>query len=166
MAKRTLRKIVIAPEMSVESFLIFSEHLGLLEDESNSDIEIELTSDGGSAHSALAYCGRMRLSNCKLTVTLYGIAASAAVLILAAADHRRMTREAWVMVHEDSGKLKGAVVDLEREAAHLRRLETQWALLLKEHTGTAAAIWTKLHKQTTYLDASDCLKLGLIDEII
>ncbi len=69
------------------------------------------------------------------------------------------------MLHEDKDKLNGSVVDLERETQHLRNMETQWSDLLTKCSHTPVN-WTKLHKDTTYLNAHECLKLGLIDEII
>jgi len=129
-------------------------------------ITIELFSTGGDAHSALAIAARIRKSPLEVRITALGQVASAAVLILASGKVRRMTKEAWVMVHEDAGNHKGDIVALEREARQSRRMEDQWAALLEELTGTPAAKWTELHKVTTYLSAEECLALGLVDKII
>lgn len=129
-------------------------------------ITIEINSGGGGTYDALAFAAKIRRCSIPIHVVAYGLVASAAVLILAAGHKRYMTKEAWAMVHEDSAKLKGNVVDLEREAGHLRRMEDQWADLLAEVTATDAEFWKQLHKKTTYLSASECLNLGLVDEVI
>lgn len=134
-------------------------------------VMIELNSGGGSAYDALAFYSQIRKIKegglmCGILAT--GVVASAAVLILAAGTkgQRQMTREAWVMVHEDTNKLKGSTTDLEREAKHMRRMEEQWNNLLAECTGTSAKAWEEMHKKTTYLSAEECLQLGLIDVIV
>jgi ATP-dependent Clp protease, protease subunit len=160
------RVIRIIGSIDEAAFKEFSEQMAALEDASRSPIKIILSSGGGSAYDALAFSARMRLSPCRLMVTAYGLVASAAVLVLASGSRRYMTKESWVMVHEDSDKLNGNVVELEREVAHLRRMEDQWAELLELCTDISAATWTKLHKETTYLTPAQCLKLGLVEEII
>lgn len=161
------RLIRIIGTIDEASFKQFSEELAELENsDRESSIMIELSSGGGVAYDALAFSGRMRNSPCNLVVYVYGVVASAAVLILASGDLRYMAKESWVMVHEDSDKLKGNVVDLERESRHLRRMENQWCSLLEGLTRADKNTWSSLHKETTYLCAKECLDLGLVDGLI
>jgi ATP-dependent Clp protease, protease subunit len=158
---------MLSKDISDETFAEFSEKLR--EFESNKKIntvEIELYSPGGDSYSALAFAGRMRTSPLKINVTAHGLVASAAVLILAYGTKRRMTKESWVMVHEDSGKLRGNVETLEREAKHMRTLENQWMQLLSARTHTTPGVWAALHKEEKYLTSSECLAYGLVDEVI
>lgn len=160
-------RLQIIGEIDSDAYERFSEQLYILECQSpRPKVVIELNSHGGEAVIALAFAARMRLSRCHLTVVVYGEASSAAVLILAQGNDRLMTKEAWCMVHEDSGKISGNVVEMERESLQYRRLENQWAELLEANTGTKASVWTKLHKDTTYLTPQECLELGLITRII
>lgn len=162
------KHIKIIGDISWENYKAFTTQLKDLEDKSNKDEEIviELSSDGGDAHVALAFAARIRLSPFNITIMAMGNVASAAVLVLASGDKRIMSKECWAMVHEDSAELSGTVVDLERESAQLRKMETQWCSLLAEKTHTKADVWNKMHKKTTYLQANECLKLGLIDGVI
>lgn len=161
------RKIYITGPIDEASYLAFSKRLTVLEEQDEIEpIEIELYSFGGEAYSALAFAARMRNSRCHLVVRAHGLVASAAVIILAAGKHREMTKEAWVMVHEDAGEHEGSVTMLEGLAVHARRLELQWNQLLEELTGTTAKKWMDLHAATTYLNAKQCLRLGLIDRIV
>lgn len=151
----------------METYLEFSEQLTELENKSNCDnVYIELCSEGGEAYAALAFYSRMRSTTCPIYIKSYGLVASAAVLILAAGGHRQLSREAWVMVHEDEGTQEGSVSLLEVQIKQGRRLEDQWNTLLSSRTNTTSDGWAALHKSTTYLSAEECLKLGLIDEII
>jgi len=160
------RRVQIIGEINEEAYKEFSNKLYELEYDGSGTIVIELLSNGGEAVTALAFASRIRVSPCKIVVIGYGEVCSAAVLILAYGDERLMTAESWVMVHEDSMKLNGEVRELQREAGHLRRMEDQWASLLEQRTGTKASTWTKLHGDTTYLSATECLNLGLIDGVL
>ncbi len=163
----TKKVIILAEEISDEHSAKFSERLYELErDKKSTTVFIELCSPGGDAYSALAYASRLRNSRLNIVVYASGLVASAAVLVLAYGDYRLMTKEAWVMVHEDSGKLKGDVKKLEKDVEHMRRMERQWCELLRNKTRISSIEWGKLHKQETYLTADDCLLYGLVDEIV
>ncbi len=168
-------KLYITGDINEESFREFSHGLYLLERKRHvtkeakyaKPVRIELNSGGGSAIDALAFYSRMRISPFKFDITLHGCAMSAAVLILAAGDVRRMAKEAWVMVHEDSETIKNAFVkDIEKRGAQLRLLEDQWNELLASRTKASKATWAHLHDDETYLTAEECLAMGLIEEII
>lgn len=162
------RKIYIYGEITDESLKKFSLKLSRLQDESDEDISIELVSEGGDAYAALAYFDLIRNSQCGIRIHAYGYVASAATIILAAGDHRRMSPSSWLMVHEDSTCVDEgmSVSAVERSAAHARRLEQQWCKLLEGVSKTSEEKWAVLHKAETYLTADECLKLGIIDEII
>lgn len=159
------RVIRLIDAISSESFKLFIEESSVLLAESKDPIEVELFSHGGSAEAALAFAAYMRL-NPYFNITAYGEIASSAVLVLACGKVRRMTKEAWVMVHESSTKLRGTVTDLEREAEQLRRMESQWNEIMAERSKVTERSWSGMHKETTYLSAEECLELGLIDEIV
>lgn len=161
------RVIRIIGTIDEDAFNLFDEMLAELENEAKEPIKVILMSSGGDAYSALAFYDRIRLSPCVIHVRGYGCIMSAAVLILAAGDYRCMAENAWVMVHEDVGKIKhGSVVEAEREVKQLRALEDQWNKLLESRTGTTALKWSELHKATTYLNSTQCLELDLVDEVI
>jgi ATP-dependent Clp protease protease subunit len=163
-----MSRIIRVTDITMDAYSLFSQEMDEYEHDEDSDenIIVELSSHGGDAYAALAFASRIRLSGCEVRVVGMGLVASAAVLVLASGHVRVITAEAWVMVHEDSDKLKGSVTDVEREATHMRALEVQWDQLLEKYTKTPAAEWDKLHRQTTYLTAQQCLKLGLVDEVL
>lgn len=166
LAKKKTRVLYITGEINFESYKEFSEALLEAETDKCTHIRIELASDGGDAHAALAFSARMKHSQAEITIIAMGNVASAAVLILASGDHRVMTSEAWVMVHEEQCELTGNVSDLERETRQLRILEDQWAALLEKYTDRNSMFWAAAHKKTTYLGAADCKHFGLVDEVI
>lgn len=165
MAKAPERRIYITDSIDEKMFNKVCEELDVLESGKGA-IELILSSGGGNAYDALAIAGRLRRSHCAINVVGYGLIASAAVIILAYGNHRKLTKETWVMVHEDSGKEAGTIAAMEKSIAHSRRMETQWCQLIAEHTKADFDTWTLLHRDETYLSAKQCMELGLIEEIV
>lgn len=163
-----MRKICLSGSIDEESFAEFCEKLDELEAASTKDVELVLNSIGGNALDAIAFLGRIRTSPCDINVTVYGLAGSAAVLVLAACDYRRMTKESWLMVHEDSGSYRSlSTTEIEKQAKIARAMEDQWSSILEGLTGTKKERWAELHKAgDLYIMPKDCVILGIVDEVI
>jgi len=160
------RHISIYDEINYEQFSRFDTELQALEEESHEPVQVTLSSGGGSAMAGLAFFGRIKNSPCDIIVTAYGEAGSAASLILASGDRRRMHSSAWVLVHEDVGALEGSVTEMEKQLRHMRRLEQQWAAIFASCTTTSASIWESIQSSDKVLSAKECLKYGLVDEVL
>lgn len=158
------RRIQLIGQIDDDSTRNLFEQLNVLEAENNQNIEIELHSEGGFAYNALAIVGRMRQSKCKILVTGYAQVASAAVVILAAGNYRRLSKESFVQVHEDAGEMEGSVSEMEKNIKQFRNDEARWNKTMNELTGNS--VWEELHKRDTYLTPEQCLELNLVDEII
>jgi len=159
-------RIHIIGDITHEAFVDFDTALCTAE-EANEEVEVILSSDGGNAQIALAFFDRIQSADVTVTIVGTGLVASAAVLILAAGHKRQITKNAWVMVHEESlSDLSGDVTAIEREAKQLRSYENQWTALLASVTRTSAEQWTHLHKAEVHIPALQCLAYGLIEEII
>lgn len=143
-------------------------HKFLCAKKTNEPVSIILSSGGGSAYDAIAIHDRLLLHLGPVNIHCYGTAFSAALLVLAAGTHRTMTPNSWVMAHEDLTDVTkhDKVTEAEKRLAHGRRLEQQWCKLLADATKTSVEEWEELHKNETYLSATECLELGLIDEIL
>ena len=163
-----MNRIYIVGEINEESFQQLSQELDRLENNKKVQrVEIILNSSGGAALDALAFYDRIRQSNLRITMTVYGACFSAAVLVLAAGDYRKMSKNAWVMVHEDSSTYKNInTSDLEKAAKISREFEDQWCRLLMEATGTTVNEWKTLHENESYLTPEECKAMNLIQEII
>jgi ATP-dependent protease ClpP protease subunit len=163
--------LYITDEISVESFAVFSAELRDIEQKGKTSmVVVELTSTGGFAEAAIAFYSRIKGCQIPIEIRVLGPCHSAAVLVLAAGDLRKMAKEAWVMVHEEQIDLEElgvmSVSALEKYTRQLRAMEDQWARLLEETTKVSASIWADFHKKETYISAVDCKAMGLIEEII
>ncbi len=160
------RKIRLVGEITEEMYVRFSEQLDELLAESFKPIAIELVSDGGVPELALAISARMRTCGARINVDAFGTVQSAAVAILAAGDFRRLSESTLVMVHDSSDSVKGRVTDIRTKLVQLNAEEKRWCNLLEAQTGTAATVWFQLHSRESFLTPSECLQLGLCDEIL
>lgn len=153
-----------------DAYLQFSAQLDVLERQKKiKSILVEVVSEGGSALVALAFVSRMRMSPIIINTLILGRAASAATLIAAAGAKRYMAKEAWAMVHEDTGEVTGTVTHIEAEVKQLRRMEDQWnGLLAKFSKGKVdAEFWTRLNATgDVHLTPEECLRAGLVDYVV
>lgn len=161
-----MRKILLVGEINEQMYISFSEQLDAYVSKGYQPITIELVSEGGDAMIALAISGRMRNCGVSVNVDAYGLVQSAAVAILAAGDFRRLSSSASVMVHDSSDSIKGRVSQIKECIRHMNVEEKRWCSLLSEQTSTPALVWFQLHEKESYLTPSECLQLGLVDEIL
>ena len=140
--------------------------LGELERTSNDEIIIKINSHGGGVDEALAIVGRITSSPCHIVTEGYGAIMSAATLILACGDRRRMSRFAKFMHHEASYGAMGRHTSIKNEVSQMEREEHQWSQWMAEMSNEDAEFWYKKGVSTnTYFTADKCKKAGVIDEV-
>ncbi len=162
-----MRKIYLLGEVNETMYATFTTELDeLLSTSSTKPVQVELSSEGGTVLDALAIVGRIVNAPCPIHVTVYGKCMSAAVLILACADKRSVSSEAWIMHHEDTLRVKGSTTDLQRMAARAEQDETHWGQLLGKYTKVDEVHWRAWARKTTYFTASEALAMGLVDEVL
>jgi ATP-dependent Clp protease protease subunit len=138
-----------------------------LERESKNPITVRICSGGGSVSEALAIVGRLRASPCDVVTEGYGIIASAATLVLACGNHRRLSRFTTMLVHESSTWLGGKTSAMKEELDQLEREEKQWAGWMAEMSKLTAKQWRqRIVKVEWYMNAEECLEIGVVDELI
>lgn len=143
-----------------------SESLEELEKQPNQKVTIELNSDGGNILDAFAIAARIRFSPCVVDVHVYGRAYSAAVLILAAGDTRKMSKYSFLYFHEALGRYKGSNSQFQVHAAQLKQEEQTFNAAMEEYTGIKAVIWDELALNETFMNSNAALALNLIHGII
>lgn len=143
-----------------------SECLEELEKQPTQKVTIELNSDGGNILDAFAIAARIRSSSCIVDVHVYGRAYSAAVLILAAGDTRKMSKYSFLYFHEAIGRYKGSNSNFQVHAEQLNREEQTFNAAMEEYTGLGADLWDDLAVNETFIDSKTALKLNFIHGII
>jgi len=87
--------------------------------EPDEELELEITSYGGSVTAGLAICNLLKKASAeghKTTAHVVGIAASMASAIACACDNLKIDANAFLMVHQPWTMAIGNAIDLRKEA--------------------------------------------------
>jgi ATP-dependent protease ClpP protease subunit len=131
-------------------------------------VTIRIFSEGGSVYEALAIVGRLRKSKCHITTEGYGCIMSAATIILACGDSRKMSEFATFMHHEAAYELP-----YDRHSNHssyvkqAEREEQLWCKWMARFSKKPPEFWGEFGKHVdSFFFADECLEHGVIDEVI
>lgn len=128
------------------------------------DIDISINSYGGDAFLGIDICNTLRDHNGHVTITITGIAASAASVICMGADKIRAHANTMIMVHNALTLAYGNAKALRKAADDLEKVSH--AAMQSYLKRVDADKMKKLMDEETYLTAQEALEIGLIDEII
>jgi len=160
------RVVRISGDIETGFFDFLDAALCELESQSKGAIVIRINSPGGEVYEALGMAARIRACKRQIVTEGYGHIMSAATLLLASGDKRKMSHLAHFMHHEASYGLEGSHSYIKNEVEQADREHKQWATTMEELTGTAAKFWlTEGIGRNAYFDADTCRDLGIVDEI-
>lgn len=161
------RTIIIDSHLN-NNYTKFSMSLSLLEAQDPTDsVVIELKCFGGCIYDAAAIVGRYTASPCEIIVTGVGIVASAATLILAHGNKRKMSRTGLFMWHHGScyvGDIDAS--KLLHEGKNTDKINKFWCQLMADRSKKTASWWYKQGDKDMYFTSNELLKMGVIDEEI
>lgn len=161
------RIIQIVGPIDEKMFCKVDSELALLEGKSKRPVTFVINSFGGSVYDAIAIVARMRKSPCDIITEVYGQVMSAATIILAAGDKRRMDKLAFFMTHEGSYGAGGTHTQIKHYVQQAERENKMWCKTMAEFSGASAKFWETrgLNGMDCYLSAEQCLKIKVIDEV-
>lgn len=161
------RIITLKNEIDSDMFALVDAGMSEMESDSRKAITIRINSTGGSVYDALAIVGRLKSSKCKILTEGYGAIMSAATLILACGDERKISSLSWTMFHESSYGVEGAHKQVKDIVIQAEREEEQWAKAMESYSNKDAKYWRQIVlNKNSYFDADELLGLGVVDEII
>lgn len=162
-----LRSIQLFGEVNTAMFARLDTALSILEAESKAGITIKINSEGGNPSDAIAIIGRFRRSRCQITTEGYGLIASAATMILASGDKRRMSAESMFMHHEGGLEVSGTVSQVNNLVKQTQREDDIWCATLARVSNQSKEFWLQKSKNSVdwYFSAQECLELGIVEEI-
>jgi len=158
-------------EVDRKMFDYAHEAILLLTAKGSPDIEISITSNGGSVDSGLDVYDLLRLYAGKKVITIYSIAASMGAIIIQACDQRKVARHAKVLIHyvgrrninlyqlKDSEELEKIIKDLQESQDRLE------AILIERTKQSVDIIRDECNKDRT-MTAEEAHAFGLVDEIV
>jgi ATP-dependent protease ClpP protease subunit len=129
------------------------------------DLNVRLNSPGGDVFDGVAIYNMLADHDGQVTITVDGLAASAASFIAMAGDTIRMNRASQMMIHDASGLCIGNAADMTDMAGLLDTISDTIAGIYADRTGTAAADWRAAMHVETWYDAAEAVEAGLATEM-
>jgi ATP-dependent Clp endopeptidase proteolytic subunit ClpP len=133
------------------------------------DMEIVFSSPGGSiidGFELFDFIQELRGRGHKMTTGSLGMAASMAGILLMAGDVRWMGHQAWVMIHRAAFGAIGKTFEIEDEVKYVKRIEERCLGIFTSRSKlTKQKIKRNWDRKDWWIDADECLAMGLVDEI-
>lgn len=129
-------------------------------------IRLFIHSPGGSFFSALSIIDTLR--RCKSPIHTYidGHAASAATLISVVGTKRFATPNSFMLIHQQRMVWEGKHADFIDEIENQKHVTETMKKIYLDRTKMSEQELNSILKRELHIPASECLRLGLIDEII
>lgn len=160
------RSICLTGEIDESMFILVDIALTEMEAQSKATITIRINSPGGSTYDAMAIIGRLKRSKCHIVTEGYGHVMSAATLLLACGDRRRISSYAWFMHHEAAYGVDGKHSEIKNTVNQVEREEKFWAECLAKFTNKDAKFWEKLGVSLDkFYSPQELVDLGVADEV-
>jgi ATP-dependent protease ClpP protease subunit len=160
------RTISLVGEIEASMFTLVDIALTEMEAQSKATITVRINSPGGSTYDAMAIIGRLKSSKCYIVTEGYGHVMSAATLILACGDRRRISKYAWFMHHEAAYEAGGRHSEIKNVWTQVEREEKFWAECLAQFTKRDAKFWEKTGiSLDKFYSPQDLVEMGVADEV-
>jgi ATP-dependent protease ClpP protease subunit len=131
-----------------------------------SEIDLRLNSPGGDAWDGLAIHNALRAHPATVTVTVDGMAASAASLVAMGGDRVLMNRGSQMMVHDAWGMAIGNAADMLKTAEMLGKISDSYADVYAAKAGGDRAEWRAVMRAETWYTAQEAVDSGLADATV
>ena len=155
-----LNKIIRHLDLEME---FLARRLGLSEPP---PIKLHIHSPGGSFFSALSIVDTIK--SCRSPVYTYidGFAASAATLISVVGKKRYATPHSFMLIHQQRMMWEGKHADFLDEIENQKHVTETIRKIYLDHTKMKDKELQSILKRELHMPADECLRLGLIDEIV
>jgi len=148
--------------------LVTAQFLFLESEDPDKEIHFYINSPGGSVTSGLAIYDTMQFIKPPVSTLCLGQAASmAAVLLCAGAKGKRMALpHSRIMIHQPLGGAQGQATDIDIQAREILRMREELNGIIMRHSGQNLRKIEKDTDRDLFLNPTQAVEYGLIDEVI
>jgi len=137
-------------------------------DKTPGPIELWINSPGGLMSEMFALYDIIQTLKNPIHTVGFGLACSAAGLILACGDKRYATKHCFFMSHLGSASAEGDLFTMEDQVAFSKRYYNLWLELMEQNTNKNKAWWKRTlesKRRELWLNATEMKECGIIDDI-
>lgn len=134
--------------------------------ESNEDVELIVNSNGGIVNSGSEIYTMLKEYPGKVTAKVVGMAASAASVVVMAADTVQISPTARIMIHNAWSSAEGDHRAMETAKESVTSADKGIRNAYMQKTNLSEEEITELMNKETYMDAEKAVELGFADEIM
>ena len=170
---RLLRERIIMVNGPVEegmANLIVAQLLFLAAENDKREINMYISSPGGSVAAGMGIYDTMRMLPCPVATTCVGYAASFGTILLLAGDKglRRSLPHARIHLHQPlvHGGISGQVTDIDIHARELLYTRDMINSIIQRHTGQSLERIQRDTERDFYMSPNEALSYGIIDEVM
>ncbi|MCC8427220.1 head maturation protease, ClpP-related [Mucilaginibacter sp. UR6-11] len=136
-----------------------------LEAAAGQDVEVHISSVGGSAFDAIAIYDLLKKYTGNVTTYIDALAASAASIVAMGGKKVVMSKYALLMIHKPMVGSGGNADELLKDVQMLNVVQSRLAQIYMDKTGLDGVTVNSLINAVTWLSADQALDLGFVDEI-
>jgi ATP-dependent protease ClpP protease subunit len=136
-----------------------------LEAAAGQDVQVHISSAGGSAFDAIAIYDLLKKYPGKVTTYIDALAASAASVVAMGGQSVVMSKYALLMIHKPVVGTGGNADELLQDVQMLNMVQSRLAQIYMDKTGLDAVTVNSLIDTVTWMTAQQALELNFIDEI-
>lgn len=129
-------------------------------------IHLRVNSYGGDIFAGLSTVDTIRSLNSKVYTYVEGACASAATLITACGHKRYIGKHSFMLVHQLSSISAGTFEQLQDNHENNKRLMGLIKSIYKQYTKIPMKELDAILKHDLWMDSSQCIQYGLVDEIV
>lgn len=156
-------------KLNKELMELDSDHIGTAMKNSDDHLRpiwLHINSHGGLIFDGLAAMDQVSLCKCPVYTVVDGVCASSATFMAVKGKRRFIKPNSFMLIHQVSSGLWGKYEEFVDEMENLEKMMDVIQNIYKKYTRIPKKLLDDIMKRDVYFDAKECLKYGLVDEIL
>ena len=147
---------------------IVAQLLFLEAEDPDKDINLYITSPGGSVTAGMAIYDTMQYIKPQVSTICIGMAASMGAFLLSSGQKgkRYALPNAEIMIHQPLGGVQGQAEDIKIHAEWILKTREKLNKILSSNTGQPLQIISRDTDRDNFMSADEAVRYGLIDQVI